>query len=62
MLKTIQEIEYHVKEDDPALGERCQICGEKIQVGDLVHPVETSQRRGDIEFNVDYVYYHSLCH
>ena len=62
MVNRIEDIEYQVKENDPALGEKCQICNEEIQIGDIVHPVETSQKRGDIEFNVDRVYYHSGCH
>ena len=58
----MNKTEYQVTENDPALGEKCGMCNKEIQVGDLVHPVETHQSRGNIEFNVDRVYYHSLCH
>lgn len=55
-------VEHRVGENDPALGEMCPRCNREIQIGDVVYTVETHQKRGDIEFNVDYVYYHSRCH
>ena len=54
--------DFRVTKNDPALGEICSVCNREIRVGDVVHLVETFQKRGDIEFNVDYVYYHSGCH
>lgn len=55
-------VEFRVTESDPALGEICPGCNREIQIGDIVYIVKTHQKRGDIEFNVDCVYYHSLCH
>ena len=50
-----------IEEDDIDIGEICPGCNREIQVGDNVNLVRTSQRRGDIEFNVDYIPYHVGC-
>ena len=54
--------DFKVRENDPEVNDVCSVCGKQIEVGDYVKLVETSQRRGNIEFNVDYLPVHSACH
>ena len=59
--KDVKDMIKRIEENDPDIGEICPACNREIRVGDNVNLVRTSQRRGNIEFNVDYIPYHNGC-
>jgi len=57
--KSIKKI--RLEAGSPYLNEICPICNRQFMNGDVVELFETSQRRGEIEFNVEIVAVHIDC-